>query len=1073
MGAASAGEEDESPINGGNSSDNEALPDLVIESVSCEPVEPEPGEQVRVTVTVKNQGIRRSGRTNLACFISGDDIQVWGLSGLEYYGDGNYAGDEEIRGLHPGSSDSISFTVVPETEGTVEIKVQADTEESVIESDEENNEETYFITSKNGGDPDLVVETISCEPANPEPEKAANIEVIVKNEGKEKSASTDLVYYISGIDGTEKGEEKVPEIPPESSISMSFPWIPKREETVMIGVEVDPDNLVYESNEWNNEKIEFVNVYNQKSPDLVIEKITWQPENPEPEETVSITVTVKNQGTERSGETDLEYEVGGTEGEREVRELDPDSETSISFSWTPETGGTAEIRARVDPKDLVFESDEGNNEETGSIIVEKKTFPDLVIENISWEPVVPDQGETVSITITVRNLGTERSGETDLEYEVGGTEGEREVRELDPGSETSISVSWTPGTGGTEEIRARVDPNDRVFESNEGNNEKTGTITVVEEQASSDLVIEDLSWEPFISKPGEAISITITVRNLGTERSGETNLEYEVGGTEGEREVRELDPGSETSISVSWTPEKGGTEEIRARVDPEDRVFESNEGNNEKAGTIIVVEEQASSDLVIEELSWEPVEAEPGKTLNFALTVRNLGTEPAQSSTAMYYIDGTSGEEISIPALLPGKDVKAEFSLIPENEGEIEIRVVADSGNDVPESNEANNEIVRNVTVKAEAEESPDLIIETLTWKPQNPKPEESVEYTVTVKNEGSVTSGPADLEYYIAGEYEGNLSVPALSGSETSTGTFTWIPEKEGNFEVRVVVDSENAVFESRETNNEIKRTVTVSKKVASSGSGGSKKKPKPPSVSGGGSKEPAKNVQVKELSTRYIIYGYHVRFDFVENATCITCIEFDPKRSFKRTTTIAEVLKGKTTLASIPAPGKVYKNVNIWVGDSGAGMPEVLENGYIEFKVEKAWIENNDINESLISMLRYDKKWEPLYTEKVGEDKQCTYFKSSTPGYSSFAIAEYTGKEETIEEETAEEEILVENDELHGALGSLNKSGKSGVINGSGEKEESNEEGKTGGISKIMMLISLPIFLILSEYLVMKIRK
>ena len=117
----------------------------------------------------------------------------------------------------------------------------------------------------------------------------------------------------------------------------------------------------------------------------------------------------------------------------------------------------------------------------------------------------------------------------------------------------------------------------------------------------------------------------------------------------------------------------------------------------------------------------------------------------------------------------------------------------------------------------------------------------------------------------------------------------------------------------------------------------------------SGTTSKEPASNVDAKELSTRHIISGYHVKFDFVENATCITYVEFDPKKTFKRTTTIVEVLKNKSVFVPELPPGRIYKHVNIWVGDKGAGLPGSFKNGFIEFKVEKAWIRENNINQSL----------------------------------------------------------------------------------------------------------------------------
>ena len=162
------------------------------------------------------------------------------------------------------------------------------------------------------------------------------------------------------------------------------------------------------------------------------------------------------------------------------------------------------------------------------------------------------------------------------------------------------------------------------------------------------------------------------------------------------------------------------------------------------------------------------------------------------------------------------------------------------------------------------------------------------------------------------------------------------------------------------------------------------------------GVSQEPASNVAVKELSTRSVISGYHVKYDFPEGVTCITFIEYDAKRTFKKTTTSVEVLKNKSTLVKTLPSGRVYKHVNIWVGEGGAGKSEALENGVVGFKVEKAWIKDNRGNEENITLQWYDKEWKILQTQKTGEDKNYVYFKAKTPAYSSFAITEYVNDRE-----------------------------------------------------------------------------
>ena len=113
-----------------------------------------------------------------------------------------------------------------------------------------------------------------------------------------------------------------------------------------------------------------------------------------------------------------------------------------------------------------------------------------------------------------------------------------------------------------------------------------------------------------------------------------------------------------------------------------------------------------------------------------------------------------------------------------------------------------------------------------------------------------------------------------------------------------------------------------------------------------GGGSPEPAKNVQVKEISQAFITNGKPVKFDFAKNATCIVYVSFDAKKTFGRTTTIAEQLKGKSSLVSGLPEGEVYKSFNIWVGNGGVATSKNIENPVVCFKVEKSWIKDKKID-------------------------------------------------------------------------------------------------------------------------------
>ena len=69
------------------------------------------------------------------------------------------------------------------------------------------------------------------------------------------------------------------------------------------------------------------------------------------------------------------------------------------------------------------------------------------------------------------------------------------------------------------------------------------------------------------------------------------------------------------------------------------------------------------------------------------------------------------------------------------------------------------------------------------------------------------------------------------------------------------------------------------------------------------GGSPELQSNVEAKELSQTFISSGSSVRFDFPRNATSVRYITFNSKKTAGKTTTIVEMLKGKSSLVSATA--------------------------------------------------------------------------------------------------------------------------------------------------------------------------
>lgn len=306
--------------------------------------------------------------------------------------------------------------------------------------------------------------------------------------------------------------------------------------------------------------------------------------------------------------------------------------------------------------------------------------------------------------------------------------------------------------------------------------------------------------------------------------------------------------------------------------------------------------------------------------------------------------------------------------------------------------------------------EYPDLVIEDISWDPADPSENDNVTFRITSANNGSEPSQACTMKFYISGNEVYYYSLPGLEAGSSTSVTFSWIPKASGNMDIKAAVDTENQVSEADEGNNE--KSVSFSVKSSSSTSGspttdsstsgrsGGKSSSGSSSGGGGGSPEPASNVRIKELSQQYITNGKHVKFTFPKNVTCVTYAEFDPKRTAGKTTTIVEMLKNRSVRVSELPSGKVYENMNIWVGNKGTADPENIENAVIGFRVERSWIDSNDVDPAMLRLWRFGSHWEELSTRQSGEDDRYIYFEAQTPGFSSFAIIALPDANETVGE-------------------------------------------------------------------------
>ncbi|MBN1190173.1 MAG: hypothetical protein JXA46_10505 [Dehalococcoidales bacterium] len=349
--------------------------------------------------------------------------------------------------------------------------------------------------------------------------------------------------------------------------------------------------------------------------------------------------------------------------------------------------------------------------------------PDLVITDITWSPANPLVGDKVTFYYTEKNLGNTATGNYVVCLFIGGVSlGIMEKDSLEAGqarSNEKFSYQWTPVIAGEQNVTAQIDISSLVNESNEYNNDLRRTIRVAARMSPDITAMVDLkpgmvTLDKTNVKPGESVTVSFDIQNLGTTASGifttgvyfttyqhldETLLTTVSSGL--------IPAGSSKSVSQTVTiPSNitiGGYYLLQVWVDNSRTAIETNEENNKSATGITVTVDTQKPDLQLTDASilLSKDSLPPDGYLMVSATVRNQGTQIAGSFYAVISISEKKG----IPGVFLGtlsfgdtavgssstamQGITLPLDIIVEHDYWIVVSV--DPENNVTENNEGNN----------------------------------------------------------------------------------------------------------------------------------------------------------------------------------------------------------------------------------------------------------------------------------------------------------------------------------------------------------------------------------------------
>ena len=337
-------------------------------------------------------------------------------------------------------------------------------------------------------------------------------------------------------------------------------------------------------------------------------------------------------------------------------------------------------------------------------------YPDLSVTaaDLKITPANFKGGDKINLKATIKNLASDAAKNVKVSFLFNGVNVyNKTIATISKNSQAVVTYQYTLPLNlqGTLAFRVVADPENKITELNEKNNEASINVTV--NPAQIDLTIDSVKTSVSKPKVGQKVSIQVKVKNTGNTKATNVKLNIYLGSHTGTPNftinIPSINKNSVSAKSFSWTVPNnipGVNYSIIAVADPDNTVSETNEINNEK----IYLLNLTAPDLVLEQqdLNYKPRFTYTGLNTMMNLRLRNNNVAVISNAKVglFYYLSSAPDNLIKIGEENVGPIVKKwykDFSLFGKIPTTVPVGSIvglvakADYTNVIPETNEANN----------------------------------------------------------------------------------------------------------------------------------------------------------------------------------------------------------------------------------------------------------------------------------------------------------------------------------------------------------------------------------------------
>ncbi|HEX3529651.1 MAG TPA: CARDB domain-containing protein [Thermoanaerobaculia bacterium] len=489
------------------------------------PAQPKDGERVTITVTVANDG-NLATPTGVLRLYEGDPGAGGTASGP----------DVAVPPLAPGRGVTLALDWDSlDRPGPRTLVAVIDPDQTVAELSEQDNRLAVTVNvqpAPAGVDLAVSAAGITISPAQPATLPVElGITAVVRNLGHAAAGPVTVRLWKGPATTGVRIADVVVNLPDRSSAAANFVYTLTAAGTTLFTVQVDPDNQIAEADEGNNQAAATVSTVSQA--DLAVTAADLQIAGPAYlGNDATFQVALHNRGTVDAPSVRVRFSIvdsgGGT-----VIEL-PDSGTvalsagatlNRTVVWRVDRSGSLRLRVELDPDNQVDEADETNNTAELAFTAGAVDVPNLAVAHtdLTFTPNPAREGKPLTIAAVVRNTGGQP---VPAGAEVGFYDGDprqgghliatvQTLPELAPGAAATVSVTWDryPDSA-SRVIHVVADPANHIAELREDDNDAFETVTVLS-LPDAEISPASLLLTPAVPAPGQAVTLTVTVANLG------------------------------------------------------------------------------------------------------------------------------------------------------------------------------------------------------------------------------------------------------------------------------------------------------------------------------------------------------------------------------------------------------------------------------------------------------------------------------------------------------------------------------------------------------------------------------